>query len=120
MQKPRVFIVVLTTIMLANFFFIGFATAAQVTKINKRKGQIQINEGKDAGFIFGVEVCFFSSTGEVVTCGKVQKTLASYAVVRVNSREAKKIKKGMEAILNDGKYTLEEIKEKIINKNRER
>ncbi len=116
MQKTRIFIVVLTTIMLAIISFNGFATAAQVTKINKRKGQIQINEGKDAGFIFGAEVCFFSSSGEAITCGKVQKTSASYAVVRVNTREAKKIKKGMEAILNDGQLTLEEIKEKVIKK----
>jgi len=116
MLKTRVFIAVLTTIMLAIISFNGLATAAQVTKINKRKGQIQINEGKDAGFVFGAEVCFFSSLGEVITCGKVQKTSASYAVVRVNTREAKKIKKGLEALLNDGKLTLEQIKEKVIKK----
>lgn len=116
MQKTRIFFIVLASSILATIFFIGFAEAAQVTKLNKRKGQVQINEGKDAGFLFGVEVCFFSSSGELVTCGKVQKTTASYSVVRVNSREAKNIKKGMEAILNDGKYTLEEIKEKIIKK----
>ena len=78
--------------------------AAQVTKINEPKGQISINEGKDAGFIFGAKVCFSSSSSEKLICGKVMRTSDSYAIVKIkNKRETKQIKIGAEAMLCAGK-----------------
>ncbi|MBW2247293.1 MAG: hypothetical protein JRF62_08820 [Deltaproteobacteria bacterium] len=102
MKKIKLLLVVLTIIMLATASFKDICRAAQVTKINEPKGQISINEGKDAGFIFGAKVCFPSSSSEKLICGKVLRTSASSAVVRVKKREAKKIEIGAEAALYVG------------------
>jgi ribosomal protein L35AE/L33A len=104
MKKIKLLLVVLTIITLAIPSFKDICRAAQVTKINEPKGQIFINEGKDAGFIFGAKVCFSSSSGKELICGKVLRTSASSAVVRVrNVRETKKIELGAEAMLCTGK-----------------
>jgi ribosomal protein L35AE/L33A len=103
MEKIKLLLVVLTIIMLATTSFKNIAMAAQVTKINEPKGQIFINEGKDAGFIFGAKVCFYSSSDKELICGKVLRTTDSYAVVRIrNVRETKKIEIGSEAMLYVG------------------
>ena len=100
MKKITLFLVVLTIILFATLSFKDICRAAQVTKTNESKGQISINEGKDAGFMFDAKVCFFSPSGEEIVCGKVLRTSASSAVVRVkNRRETKKIKIGTEAVL---------------------
>jgi len=108
MKKIKLLLVALTIIVLATISFKDICGAAQVTKINEPKGQISINEGKDAGFIFGAKVCFYSSSGKELICGKVLRTSDSYAIVRIrNVRETKKIAIGSEAIL----YIGEESKE---------
>ncbi|MGB2929198.1 MAG: hypothetical protein WBB70_09825 [Desulfobacterales bacterium] len=104
MKKIKLLLVVLTIIMLATTSFKDICMAAQVTKINEPKGQISINEGKDAGFIFGAKVCFSSSSSEKLICGKVMRTSDSYAIVKIkNKRETKQIKIGAEAMLCAGK-----------------
>ncbi len=100
MKKIKLFLVALTIVVLATPFFKDICRAAEVTKINEPKGQISINEGKDAGFIFDAKVCFSSSSSEELICGKVLRTTASYAIVKIkNRRETKKIKIGAEAVL---------------------
>ena len=92
MQKVEVFLVVLVIIVITATSFNDSAQAAQVTRINTNRGLIV-----DDGFIMGATICFYSSSGEEITCGRVQQTSESYATVKVNNREAKQIKQGMEA-----------------------
>jgi ribosomal protein L35AE/L33A len=106
------FIMALTIVLVAAITYSGIASAAQVTRINKNKGHIYINEGKEAGFIIGASVCFFSDSGEILVCGKIRRTTPSYAVVKIDNRSAKKIKNGMKAQL----HTIEEKKGKIPDK----
>jgi len=77
----------------------GMVFAAQVTRVNDRKGHVVINEGKDAGYQLGAIVCFYASTGEIIGCGKVYQVSAENATVFINKREAIHIKNGMEAVL---------------------
>jgi len=49
----------------------------------------------------GATVCFYSSSGEEITCGRIQQTSESYATVKINNRQAKQILIGMEAQLSD-------------------
>ena len=103
MKKFKLLLVVLTIIMLATASFKNICRAAEVTRINQPKGQIFINDGKDAGFIFGAKVCFSSSSSEKPICGKVMRTSDSSAVVKIkNRRETKKIEIGAEAVLYVG------------------
>ena len=99
MKIIKVFLTAFTAIFILAVSFQGVATAAQVKKVNARKGHIYIDQGKDAGFIMGAGVCFYSFEGEQITCGVVRQTTNSRAMVRVLDRTAKKIKKGMEASL---------------------
>ena len=100
MKKIRLLLITLTIIVLAIPSFKDMCGAAQVTKINESKGQIYVDQGKDAGFIFGAKVCFFSSSDKELICGKVLRTTDSYAIVRIrNVRETKKIEIGSEAML---------------------
>jgi len=92
----------LTMVVVTVITYSGIASAAQVTRINRNKGHIYINEGKEAGFIIGASVCFFSDSGEIIVCGKIRRTTPSYAVVKVDKQSAKKIKNGMEAQLHTG------------------
>jgi len=97
MKKIKLFLVILTTIMLVN---ITFCKAAEVTKINQLKGQVFINEGKDTGFVFSAKVCFFSSSNKEMICGKVLRTTNSYSIIKIKDRrKTKRIKVGSEAIL---------------------
>jgi hypothetical protein len=97
MQKVEVFLVVLVIIVITATSFNDSAQAAQVTRINMNRGLIVVDGNKDDGFIMGATICFYSSSGEEITCGRVQQTSESYATVKVNNREAKQIKYGMEA-----------------------
>jgi hypothetical protein len=97
MQKVEVFLVVLVIIVITATSFNDSAQAAQVTRINMNRGLIVVDGNKDDGFIMGATICFYSSSGEEITCGRVQQTSESYATVKVNNREAKQIKHGMEA-----------------------
>jgi hypothetical protein len=100
MKKIKIFLLVLSVMMIAATFYKGIAIAAQVTRINAKKGLIVIDGNKNDGFIMGATVCFYSASGEEITCGRVQQTSESYATVKVNNREAIKIKYGMEAKLS--------------------
>ena len=97
MQKVKVLLIVIGIIAIAAASFNNSAHAAQVTRINKNKGLIVINGNKNDGFILGATVCFYTSSGDEITCGKVQQTSESYATVKVNNRDAKQILQGMEA-----------------------
>jgi ribosomal protein L35AE/L33A len=100
MKKIKLLLGALTIIILLTSSFEDFCRAAEVTRINQPKGQIFINEGKDAGFIFGAKVCFHSSSDKELICGKVLRTTGSYAIVRIkNVRKTKHIEIGSEAIL---------------------
>jgi ribosomal protein L35AE/L33A len=106
MKKIRLFLVALIIVVLSVVSFQCIATAAEVSRINRNKGHVFINAGKDAGFILSNRVCFYSPSGAELLCGRVQRTTDAYAVVKVNNREVKKIKVGTEAKL------YEETKEK--------
>ena len=97
MQKVKVLLIVIGIIAIAATSFNDRAHAAQVTRINKNKGLIVIDGNKNDGYILGATVCFYSSSGEEITCGRVQQTSESYATVKVNNRDAKQIMQGMEA-----------------------
>ncbi len=96
MQKIKVFFFLVTITIIASYTG-GVAFAAEVTKVNVGKGHVYIDAGKEAGFIMGADVCFYSFTGKKIDCGKVRQTSAARAMVKVNNRKAKLIKKGMAA-----------------------
>jgi hypothetical protein len=77
----------------------GGALAAEVTKVKANRGHVYIDAGKEAGFIMGAAVCFYSDAGEKIVCGTVRQTSAAQATVKVKNREAKLIKRGMAATL---------------------
>ena len=99
MHQIKTFLIVLAIVVLAAISFESIGMAAEVTRINKNRGLIVINGNNDDGFVMGATVCFYSSSGEEITCGKVQQTSESYVTVKVNNRKAKQIRNGMEAQL---------------------
>ena len=101
MKKIRNFLLVLSVMMIAVTFYKSVAIAAQVTRINAKKGLIVIDGKKSEGFIMGAKVCYYSASGEEITCGKVHQTSESYATIKVDNRKAIKLKYGMEAKLSD-------------------
>jgi hypothetical protein len=108
MKKIKIFLLVLSVMIIAATFYKGIVIAAEVTRINANRGLIIIDGNKDDGFIMGAAVCFYSASGEEITCGRVQQTSESYATVKVNNRVAKQIKYGMEA-----KIPVEKSDEKV-------
>ena len=100
MHKFKTFLLVPAIVVITAISFESIVMAAEVTRINKNRGLIVINGNKDDGFVMGATVCFYSSSGEEITCGKVQQTSASYVTVKVNNRKAKQIRNGMEAQLS--------------------
>ena len=113
MKKIKIFLISLTIFMLAGTYFKTIAVAAEIAWINESKGRIHINGGKNDGFIPGATVCFFISSSEKFVCGMVKSASDSKAVVKVNKRWAKKMKKRMEAMLYIEKEDKEEIKENL-------
>jgi hypothetical protein len=112
MQKVKVILVILVIIVIEATSFNHSVQAAQVTRINMNKGLIVIDGNKDDGFIMGATVCFYSASGEEITCGRIQQTSESYATVKVNNIDSKRIKYGMEVKIlvkkSDGKVTKED------------
>jgi hypothetical protein len=51
MKKIKIFFIWLTIFMLAATFFNNIVMSAEVTRINKRKGRVHINGGKNDGFV---------------------------------------------------------------------
>jgi hypothetical protein len=101
MKKIKSFLLLISVMMIAVTFYKGIAIAAEVTRINAKKGLIVIDGKKSEGFIIGAKVCFYSSSGEEITCGRVRQTSESYVTIEVNNRDAKKLKYGVEAKLSD-------------------
>jgi len=101
MKKINVALVTLAIIMIGATYFSVMAQAAQVTRINKNRGLIVIDGNKDGGFVMGATVCFYSTSGEEIACGRIQQTSESYSTVKINNRQARQIRFGMEAILTD-------------------
>jgi hypothetical protein len=97
MQKIKVFFFLVTITIIA--IYTGGAMAAEVAKVKANRGHVYIDAGKEAGFIMGAYVCFSSVPGAIIACGTVRQTSAARATVKVKNREAKLIKRGMEAIL---------------------
>ena len=96
MRKIKAFFFLVTITIIASYTG-GGALAAEVTKVNVRKGHVYIDAGKEAGFIMGTDVCFYSDAGEKIACGTVRQTSAARATVKVKNRKAKLIKRGMAA-----------------------
>jgi hypothetical protein len=102
-DMPRIttILIALAIVVVSATSFKCIAQAAQVTRINKSRGLIVINGNKDDGFVMGATVCFYSTSGEEITCGRIQQTSESYATVKINNRKAKQIRFGMKAILSE-------------------
>jgi Cys-rich repeat protein len=100
MKKIIVFLGVAAIVMISLPSLTSIVLGEQVTRINKNKGLVYIDGGKNSGFVLEATVCIYSFTGEEITCGRIQKTTAAYSVVKVNNRTAKQIQNGMEAILS--------------------
>jgi len=113
MRKIRVFLYSLAIIVIAASFFQSISMAAQVTRINTNRGFIFIDGSIADGFVMGVTVCFYSSSGEEITCGRVEQVSESFVRVKVNNRIAKQISYGMEARLSVKKDAKEKTKEPL-------
>ena len=73
---------------------------AKVVNVNKHKGFVYIDQGIDAGFIMGANVCIYSHSGKNMACGRVRETMASHhAMVMVNKEKSHHIEDGMIAKL---------------------
>jgi len=101
MQRIKTILIVLAIVVASATSFKCDVQAAEVTRINENRGLIVINGNKADGFVMGAKVCFYSSSGEEITCGRVRQTSESYVTVKVNNRKAKQIRNGMEAQLED-------------------
>jgi len=99
MCRIKTFLVALTIILMALTSFKGIVTAAQVQRIHKNGRFVFIDAGTKDGFVMGATVCIYTSSGEKFTCGQVQKTSESKAMVRISREKAIHIKGGMEARL---------------------
>jgi len=101
MPRITTILIALAIVVVSATSFKCIAQAAQVTRINKSKGLIVINGNKDDGFVMGATVCFYSTSGEKITCGRVQQISDSHVTVKVNNRKAKQIRYGVDAQLED-------------------
>jgi hypothetical protein len=108
MKKINILFSSLAIIVIATVSFQSIAMAAQVTRINEKKGFIFIDGSISDGFVMGANVCFYSSSGEEITCGRVEQTSESFARVKINNRIANQIRYGMEARLSVEKESQEE------------
>ena len=100
MKKIKVLLVALTILVITATFFQSFSMAAQVTRIHSSRKYIFINGSIADGYVMGAKVCFYTSSGEEVTCGIIEQASESFARVRVDNRIAKQIRYGMEAKLS--------------------
>ncbi len=111
MQKIKVLLAALAIMVIAATFFESISMAAEVTRIHSSRKYIFINGTIADGFVMGARVCFYSSSGEEITCGTIEQASESFAKVRVNNRVAKQIRYGMEARLSVEKDSKEETTE---------
>jgi len=86
---------------------------AQVKNVNKHRGFVYIDKGEDVGFEVGSFVCIYSSSDEVIACGKVSSTSGSrHAMIRIDREKSHYIRNGMKAKLVVEKKDKSESKEK--------
>jgi len=111
MQKIKVLLLALAFMVIAATFFESISMAAQVTRIHSNRKYIFINGSIADGFVMGAKVCFYSSSGEEITCGRIEQASESFAKVRVDNRIAKQINYGMEARLSVEKESKEDATE---------
>lgn len=111
MQKIKVLLLALAFMVIAATFFESISMAAEVTRIHSSRKYIFINGSIADGFVMGARVCFYSSSGEEITCGRIEQASESFAKVRVDNRIAKQIKYGMEARLSVEKESKEDATE---------
>jgi hypothetical protein len=111
MQKIKVLLMALAMMVIAATFFQSISMAAQVTRIHSSRKYIFINGTIADGFVMGATVCFYSSSGEEITCGPIEQASESFSKVRVNNRIAKQIRHGMEARLSVEEDSKEEATE---------
>jgi hypothetical protein len=79
---------------------VGAQQAAKVVNVNKHKGFVYIDQGIDAGFVMGANVCIYSRSGQKIVCGRVRETMKSrHAMVMVNKEKSHHIEDGMIAKL---------------------
>jgi hypothetical protein len=107
MKKIKVLLFSLAIVAIAATSFQGIASAAQVTRINANKGYIFIDGTIAGGFVMGARVCFYTPSGEEITCGRIEQASDSFARVKVNNRIAIHIRYGMVAKLAVKKETKE-------------
>jgi hypothetical protein len=100
MKKMNVLLFSLVIAVIALTSFQSIASAAQVTRINQNKGYIFIDGSSADGFVMGAKVCFYSSSGEKITCGRIEQTSENFARVKISNRIAYKIHYGMTAKLS--------------------
>ena len=113
MKKTKVLLFTMAMIVISATFFENISIAAQVTRINANKGYIFIDGSIADGFVMGAKVCFYSSSNEEVTCGRIEQASESFARVKVNNRIAKQIRYGMEARLSVEKESKEKATEPL-------
>ncbi|MCG6972571.1 MAG: hypothetical protein LJE66_05450 [Desulfobacterales bacterium] len=106
MKTMKVLLYSLAIVVIALTSFQSIAAAAQVTRINQNKGFIFIDGTIAEGFVMGANVCFYTSSGEKITCGRIEQASENFARVKISNRIAYKIHYGMTAELpvkNDSK-----------------
>jgi hypothetical protein len=99
MHKIKTFLVALVIILIALTSLQGIVIAAQVQRIHKNQRFVFIDAGTKDGFVMGATVCIYTSSGKKFTCGQVQKTSESKAMIRISREKVIHIKGGMEARL---------------------
>jgi hypothetical protein len=107
MKKLEVMLFSLAIVVIALISSQSIAAAAQVTRINQNKGYIFINGSIAEGFVMGAKVCFYTSSGEQITCGRIEQASENFARVKISNRIAYKIHYGMTAKLSVKKNTKE-------------
>lgn len=107
MNKTEVVLFSLAIVLTALISSQSIAAAAQVTRINQKKGFIFIDGSIAEGFVMGAEVCFYTPSGEKITCGRIEQTSENFARVKISNRIAYKIHYGMTAKLSVKKDTRE-------------
>ena len=84
MKKIKGLLVMPTIIVIVVTFFGGIAFAAIVTRVNKEKGDVFVDDGEISGLIMGTEKCFFLPPGEQLVDSIVQEISDSESVVEKN------------------------------------
>ena len=84
MKKIKGLLVMPTIIVIVVTFFGGIAFAAIVTRVNKEKEDVFVDDGEISGLIMGTNKCFFLPPGEQLVDSIVQEISDSESVVEKN------------------------------------